>query len=193
MREQTSYHLPLYKDCYYHIYNRAVGNDKLFFIEDNYYYFLKLFKKYMKTIVDVFAFCLIPNHFHFLIRVNNEDPEFVSKQFRRLFISYSMAINNQEKRKGNLFIKNFKRRWIRDERYLLSVVRYIHLNPVHHKITNDFKNYQFSSYRTILSDYKTIIKREDVIDWFGSKGQFIEFHEKGKNNIQEDFYNYEIE
>jgi uncharacterized ubiquitin-like protein YukD len=76
---------------------------------------------------------------------------------------------------------------------LLSVVRYIHLNPVHHKLTSDYKNFQFSSYRTILSDYKTIMKREDVINWFGNKEQFIEFHEKGKNNIQEDFYNYEID
>lgn len=192
MKQQPSYHQPLYKNCYYHIYNRAVGNDRLFFIEDNYYYFLKSFKKYLFPILDVYAYCLLPNHFHFLIQIKGEDPAFVSKQFKRFFIGYSMAINTQEKRKGNLFIKNFKRRWIKDESYLLSVVRYIHLNPIHHNFMADYKNYKFSSYKTILSSSKSTVKREDVLGWFGGKKEFIEFHEDGKDKIVEDFYNFEI-
>jgi len=193
VKEESSYHLPLYKDCYFHVYNRAVGNDKLFFKVENYQYFLSRVKFYLANFIDVYAFCLLPNHFHFLIRINEEDPNLVSKQFRRLFVSYAMAVNTQEKRKGNLFIKNFKRRWITDERYLLSVIRYIHLNPVHHKLTKDYRNYKYSSYKSLLSNKPTIIKRKDVLDWFGNRERFEEFHEEGKEKIEEDFYNFEIE
>lgn len=193
MKEESSYHLPLYNNCYFHVYNRAVGNDKLFFKAENYNYFLSRFKFYLANLIDVYAYCLMPNHFHFLIKINEEDPNILSKQFRRLFISYAMAINNQEKRKGNLFIKNFKRRLIEDERYLLSIVRYIHLNPFHHKLTKDYSNYKYSSYKTFLSNKPTIIKRKDVLDWFVNRARFEEFHEVGKEKIEEDFYNFEIE
>lgn len=58
---------------YYHVYNRAVGNDKLFYTEANYVDFLKKYLEYMRPIVNTFVYCLIPNHFHFLIQVKNDE------------------------------------------------------------------------------------------------------------------------
>ena len=54
---------------FYHIYNRGNNKEKIFFEEKNYRHFLKLFDKYLSPYVDVYAYCLMPNHFHFLIRV----------------------------------------------------------------------------------------------------------------------------
>lgn len=191
MKKELSYHQPLYLDSYYHIYNRAVGKEKLFYKDINYSYFLNKFKYYLRQYVDVFSYCLLPNHFHFLIKVKENNPQIVSKHFRRLFISYSMSINKQENRTGNLFIKNFKRRLIDDENYLISVIRYSHLNPVHHKLKSDYGNYSYSSYRTIISNSTTTLKRENVLGWFSGKERFIEFHEEGKERIVENFYNFE--
>jgi len=68
--------MPKYKeileaDCYYHVYNRANGNEKMFLNEDNYRFFLKRYNYYISPIADTFVYCLLPNHFHFLIRVNS--------------------------------------------------------------------------------------------------------------------------
>jgi putative transposase len=54
---------------YYHIYNRGINKDLIFFEEANYAYFIQQFKKYVSEYVDVFAYCLMPNHFHFFVRI----------------------------------------------------------------------------------------------------------------------------
>ncbi|MEQ8910285.1 MAG: hypothetical protein RIC95_13890 [Vicingaceae bacterium] len=56
----------------YHVYNRANGNEKLFLTDDNYRYFLKKYEEYISPLVDTFCYCLMPNHFHFLVRVKEE-------------------------------------------------------------------------------------------------------------------------
>ena len=62
---------PLQADYSYHIYNHAVGNELLFKTEENYSFFLNRLKKYLSPYVDIYAFCLIPNHFHLIIRIKN--------------------------------------------------------------------------------------------------------------------------
>ncbi len=57
----------------YHIYNRANGNESLFFREDNYLYFLEKYKEYISPVAETFCYCLMPNHFHFLIRIKSEN------------------------------------------------------------------------------------------------------------------------
>lgn len=88
-----------------------------------------------------------------------------------------MAINIRNNRQGNLFEKNFKRKIIQKESYLTSAVVYIHSNPVHYNLTNEFRNYPYSSYKILVTEEKTNLKRKDVIGWFGSKKAFIEFHD----------------
>lgn len=59
---------------FYHIYNRAVGSDVLFKSDDNYLYFLKKYGEYLGKYVETYAYCLLNNHFHLLIRVNDDLP-----------------------------------------------------------------------------------------------------------------------
>ncbi len=58
-------------DHFYHIYNRGINSCSVFIDEENYHFFLSRFKKYLSSFIEVYAYCLMPNHFHFLIRVKN--------------------------------------------------------------------------------------------------------------------------
>ncbi len=164
---------PLEIDKYYHIYNRGNNSGLLFYKEPNYSYFLKRYSDLLSEHVSTYAFCLLPNHFHLLIKPKTQD---VSKQFRRMFQSFALSINKQENRSGSLFTKYFRRILIKDDDYLKYLIFYIHFNPEKHQICNDFSKYNNSSYQLLLSDSKTILNREEVFEWFGSRQDFIDFH-----------------
>ena len=121
--------MPLQPGLFYHIFNRGNNREDLFREERNYLYFLKLYKKYITPIADTFAYCLLKNHFHLLIRIKTEE-EIIhpiikirrsgdsksdlneinfSKQFSNLFNAYSKAINKGYNRTGSLFERPFHR------------------------------------------------------------------------------------
>ena len=174
--------LPLLPGNFYHIFNRGNNREKIFYIESNYRYFLKKYDEYMSGCVDTYAYCLLPNHFHFLIRIkddiNNEKK--VSEQFRKLFITYSQAINKQEKRTGSLFTKRFKRKLVKDTGSLPHLVFYIHHNPVHHKIGISLENYRWSSYSKILEPKKSILLKNEVLEWFDGVEGYVEYHRNSR-------------
>lgn len=68
-----NYYETLEPDKYYHIYNHAVGQDNLFNTDENYRFFLEKYAHYIIPVADIFAYCLLPNHFHFAIRIKPED------------------------------------------------------------------------------------------------------------------------
>lgn len=172
--------------CLYHIYNHAVGKDKLFLSENNYNYFLKRYAHFIAPIADTYCYCLIPNHVHFVVEIKQQIhlPEgykyspghFVSKQFSNLFSSYAQAFNKQQRRMGNLFISNFKRKKITTVEYLKTVIKYIHRNPVSHKLVRDITKWKFSSFDAICSTEPTSIAREKVMKCFGGIEEFRRVH-----------------
>ena len=176
----------------YHIYNHAVGRENLFNIEDNYTYFLKQWKKYIPYL-DVYAYCLMPNHFHFLAKVKplnehlwthiglqqtkkaeaflqNTIPyhTFLEDEFRRLFSGYALAYNKQENnRRGALFQKRFKRVAVSSEYRLFYLLAYIHHNPIHHGFRMNYGDWPHTSYQAYLKLQKhSSVKREEVLAWF---------------------------
>jgi putative transposase len=193
---------PLEPGCFYHIFNQGNARVKVFFKDDNYLYFLKKVDTYLIDFTEIYAFCLMSNHFHLLVRIKDENEIMekakkikelngflnrhkkdknlsgliISEILRRLFMSYAKAINKQEKRTGSLFRKNFKRKKITDLKYLKQVVIYIHRNPQSHNIFFNFRNYPWSSYSKILEDKITSLKKEEVIDWFGDRENYIANH-----------------
>ena len=181
LKTKTIYYAPVETGTFYHLYNRAIGNEKLFHSDDNYIYFLKKFDEYLSDLLEIYSYCLLPNHFHFLIRTKGEFKMVdaaISEQFRKLFITYSQAINKQEVRKGSLFMKPFKRKPVHDEKNLLNLVMYIHNNPVHHNVRDEAETYKWSSYETIISAKPTKLKRTEVLEWFGDKQNFIYCHKR---------------
>ena len=105
---------PIEIDRYYHIFNRGNNHELLFYKEFNYSYFLNKYDKYLSEHVSTFAYCLMPNHFHLLIKTKTDS---TSKQLRKLFQSYALSINKQENRTGSLFTKPFRRIAIEDNEY----------------------------------------------------------------------------
>jgi len=164
---------PIEFDQYYHIYNRGNNRDLLFYKEYNYSYFLKKYEEYLADHAFTFAYCLLPNHFHFLIKTKTYK---VSDQFKKLFQSYALSINKQENRTGSLFTKPFRRIRIEDEDYLKYLTFYIHYNPEKHLVFKDFRKYQNSSFQPLLGDTKSFINHEGTFEWFGGKKEFIDFH-----------------
>lgn len=158
----------------YHIYNRGINSEIIFLSDENKRYFLKLFLKHTQNIVETFAYCLMDNHFHFVIKVNNEKK--VTQAFSNLFNAYAKAFNKQNHRTGSLFEKHFKRIQIVNDEYLKNVIQYIHLNPKHHLDVN-YKNFIFSSYQTILSDKPTNLLRNEIIKLFENIDNFIYCHD----------------
>ncbi len=159
---------------YYHLFNR--GNNKLniFFEEGNYLYFLDLVKKHLNPNIDVLAYCLLKNHFHFVIRIKDEDLPHAYKSgkkklhqpFSNLFNAYTKAINKKYNRTGSLFQEHLKRKEISTEDYLKQVIAYVHMNPSSHGIAKSFENYPHSSYKSIVSVKPTLLKRNEVITLF---------------------------
>ncbi len=182
-------------ETFYHIYNRANGSENLFRSNENYRYFLRQWVKYIQPVAETYAYCLMPNHFHFLIRTFGEGQlkkkystlgkfqtfqelmEFrFSKQFANLFSSYTQAYNKMYNRKGSLFIPNFKKKEVDSDEYITNVIFYIHHNPVHHGFTDRIEDWPFCSYLVTLSEGETFVNRKAIIDWFGDKKAFKQFH-----------------
>lgn len=189
--------LPLEKGNYYHIYNRGNNGIDVFFDSESYYHFLRLFDRYISPIAETYAWCLLKNHFHILvyIKLDNEvdyskleystvekpkvlDP---SKQFGHLFNAYTQAINKKFNRTGALFEKPFERKQITSERYLQNVIYYIHNNPVQHCFVQQMNLYPWSSFESIVSDKPTKLKRQDVIELYGTKLDFLDYHKSSQN------------
>ncbi len=81
-------------------------------------------------------------------------------------------------RKGSLFLDNLKRKPINDDTYYTQLIRYIHLNPIKHGFVDQPHDWFHSSYRSLLSEKKTLLKRKVVIDWFGGKDEFVRAHRR---------------
>ncbi len=217
----NKYQAPLLPGEFYHLFNRAnTQGEKLFPQERNYRYFLQKWAEYLGDSMEVLAYCLIPNHFHFLVRVKGDNQRdntplrgvipgdnqrdntpargvipdsaeiprdntpqrgvipSIPEYFRRLFITYTQAINKQEQRRGSLFQEHPKRLKVESDSHLLALIRYIHNNPVHHGLVSNLENWHYSSYRAILTPASTRVSRKYVLDLFGNKAAFVAFHQQ---------------
>lgn len=130
----------LEKGCYYHIYNRGINGCNIFSNDKNKLYFLGLIKHYLTSVVTVFAYCLMDNHFHLVVRIN--DGGLVTQRFSNFFNAYAKAYNKQQNRTGSLFEKHFKRVQLKDDKYLKNLIIYVHFNPMHH-LNQDYLQFRF--------------------------------------------------
>jgi len=194
---------------YYHIYNRGNDGENIFVEARNYPYFLRLYAKYVEPVAETFAYCLLRNHFHMLVRIRTVEeqrqtskvlktfevftPLDPTRQFGNLFNSYAKAINKAYGRTGSLFETSFGRIEVTSERYFTTLVHYIHFNPQKHGFVADFRDYAYSSYPSLLSHKPTRLNRDQVLDWFNGRDRFIAFHEATADErpisalIREDF------
>lgn len=183
---------PIQTDTFYHIYNRGINGETLFKQERNYFYFLNQYQKFIEPIAETYAYCLMSNHFHLLVKIksdkeiiNNIAPKVIEpkpanfyavNQFAKLFNSYCQAINKAVGRTGSLFEEPFRRIEVNNGVYFKELVSYIHLNPQLHGFVTDFRDYPYSSYHSLVSTKSTKLKRTEVLNWYGDENQFEDYH-----------------
>ena len=200
---------------FYHVYNRGVEKRTIFEDEQDYKVFLKYIEEVLSPLdkqeantkvilqglslqnvrrpvksyygkVEMLAYCLMPNHFHFVVRQN--DKESLEGLMRSLMTRYSMYFNKKYDRVGSLFQGRYKAVLVNEETYLLHLSRYIHLNPLEY--TSDLEN-TYSSYLEYLGKRKTswlnpniILSffKGNVLSDFKKVNSYKDFVEKYKEN-----------
>ena len=130
---------------FYHIYNRGKDKKSIFFYERDYLHFLELWQKYLSSYsLSVIAYCLMPNHFHILLRIYAESD--VSRFMSIVLNSYAKWLNTKYNRSGPLFSERFKAVHVDDPNFLLHLCRYIHLNPFTAKLVRRIELWRYSNY-----------------------------------------------
>jgi len=152
----------------YHIMLRGNERKNIFINEEDKGKFIKIvFKKKTREAFKLYAYCIMDNHLHLVIK---EQKEPISRIIKRITTSYAYYFNNKYKRVGHLFQDRFKSETIEDEPYLLSVIRYVHNNPEKAEITKKEK-YRWSSYSNyidILNHHAEIPEIKEILELFSS-------------------------
>ncbi|MBI2729279.1 MAG: hypothetical protein HYX40_00730 [Sphingobacteriales bacterium] len=207
----------LEEERFYHITCKSINEKSLFRDDKNKIFSLNKYQSFLGNYMDTYAYCLLDNHAHWLIKVKpatvirqnillipdeektilqsrfikGEDltvDELVVRQFNSFFVSYTRSFNNMYKRKGHLFETPFKRITVKDDAHFTQLVIYIHANPLKHGFVKDFTVYDWSSYQIILNTSPTFIQRDYVLNWFGGRVRFIETH----INQSQFYYGHEL-
>ncbi len=186
----------------YHVVNHANGRENIFQVHENYGYFLKKYVEKMDEVVKTIAYCLMPNHFHFLIKVREKEvlEEWLSKRtekkkfipeglsnaqlfhfavhrpFHDLLGGYAKAYNKFHDRSGSLLRQNTERKIVADIGYVKNAIRYVHNNAVYHGFVVIPEEWPYSSYNVFLGDAPTNLPRKEMMQLFGGKEAFVQFH-----------------
>ena len=163
----------------YHIMLRGINRQVIFEDEEDNFKFLETLKKY-KAIsgYKIFAYCLMSNHVHLLLKIEKEDIDLIIK---RVASSYVYWYNWKYKRNGHLFQDRFKSEPVENDSYFLTVVRYIHQNPLKAGVCKSIDGYNFSSY----NEY---VKKADLVDTdfclgIIDKEQFLDFNNEYNEDV----------
>jgi len=193
---------PLERGQTYHIYTRGNNGENIFHEQKNYDYFLTLYLNHIAPIAFTYAYCLMKNHLHLLVRIKTTDELLAdltnrdltgftnlsglelaknlkrppSQSFANLFNAYTKAINKKYGRHGALFNRPFGRKPVHSKRYFYQLLIYIHQNPQKHRFVKDFRHWPYSSYNGIKSTQTTRLERDAVLELFGSRNKFVQQH-----------------
>ena len=166
---------PYQPDHYYHIYNRGRSRLPIFLEHDNYLFVLQKIKKYLPILeLKMITYCLMPNHYHFLIFQGGEQRAGLLAQ--RVFNSYSKAYNKRYEHTGTLFEGHYQVRLIEDDNHLIHLCRYIHGNPVKDGLVAAPEDWPYSNYLEWIGQRKgSIYDSTFVQENFSSSAAYRNF------------------
>ncbi|SDE00302.1 hypothetical protein SPACI_055620 [Sporomusa acidovorans DSM 3132] len=171
----------------YHIMIRGINRQTIFEDDEDRIKFIDTVKNYkQKCGFNIFAYCLMDNHVHLILKENDEP---IEKLMKRIGVSYVYWYNLKYKRTGHLFQDRYKSQVIEDDSYLLSVIRYIHQNPIKANITTSMGKYPWSSYAEYIG-HPTITDINFVLEIFSSNPKkarelFAEYMDENGEDILE--------
>ena len=135
----------------FHLYNHVIDDFQLFYDDRDYDFFLFNIKyQFGKRPCSVFAYCLMPNHFHFLVRQDNDIKLYMALNYA--FISYAKYFNKKYNRKGPIFRSPLQHIKVDNNIYLIQLCKYIHLNPVYADLVNEPQDWIYSNYMDWIND-----------------------------------------
>lgn len=144
-------------------------------------YFLKKYRYYLDKYFETIGYCLMPTHFHFLVKVkafpkpsegapkqpseglNSNTSLIISRKIGALLNSYAQAFNKMWSRHGNLFNQKTNAKPVPFDRYLITLLTYIHQNPVRSGLVNKAEEWKFSSYQDYVDMRKGALPSKDII------------------------------
>ena len=174
----------------YHIIFRGIDKQDIFYDNQDRYIFLEYIMEIKKRFkLEVYSYCLMSNHIHMVIKVNDE---FFSKSMQSLEIKYSIYFNKKYNRKGHLFENRFVSKTIEDLGYFIRVCRYVHQNPEKAGI-DKIQNYKWSSFMEYITNEK-IINKKILLHYFNNNVNELIDYTLNINNIEDmrDFAEFEI-
>ena len=171
----------------YYVFGRTAGNEVAFNSDSDYSIFLSKYGEVIQPIASTFAYCLLPDQYHFLVRISKKDripvsldtsqeKTFISKQFGRLMNSFTLEINNQRNRRGNLFIRPFRRDPFENDEVLVNSIRMIHLLPVESGLCDHPGKWLHSSYFPITNLQSSLVDWTELEYLFNDVETFENFH-----------------
>jgi len=166
----------------YHIVFRGVNRCHLFEERSDFEKLLTLLTLAKEELsLEIFAYCLLDNHVHLLIRENA--PGDIISAMRKILSPYAYWFNNKYQRSGALISERYKSECVESDRYLLAVVRYIHQNPLRAGITSNIDFYEWSSYRDYFGQGKGLVNTDFVMELFSddlasAQAEFDAFHKE---------------
>lgn len=175
----------VFENAFYHVFNRGINKQQIFFSDKDYQFFLRKLLQ-LKKMYDhsIYAYCLMPNHFHISIQTRKTP---ISKIMSSLSTSHSMYFNRTYNHFGPVFQNRFKSILIENDLYFLKLSKYIYLNPVKAKLISDPLLYPYSSLREALGKEPLQFLDEDIKrvigDTKGSQKEYAKFIYQG---IEED-------
>lgn len=166
----------------YHLFNRGCDKREIFLGVNNYRFFLKKIRLLkVKFNLNIIAYCLMPNHFHLLVRQNSEVT--IAKWIQKVLSGYVQAFNKQNNRKGTLFEGSTKSRVINKDNYLYDIIHYIHFNPVKAKLVSDPADWSYSSYKTWISDsVNSLVPNKFREEFFSSEEDYKQSFKEYSNS-----------
>ncbi|MDD3646394.1 MAG: transposase [Candidatus Gracilibacteria bacterium] len=158
---------PFVENGYYHIYNRGYNKSVIFNNKDCfvkfYKYLIALINEYKD--IKVVSYCLLPNHFHFIIHNNGGTGTQISMFMKRLQGAYSVWHRTKYPLENKLpfFEGRFKAKYIGDEAYLYQCIAYVNFNPLKHQLVKDIKDYPYTSYHQLTTEKEKVNQYKDMI------------------------------
>lgn len=176
------------EDCFYHITSRGDDRKKIFISEYDFTKFLEyLSVAKTKFKFYVYGYCLMSNHYHLLLETTQPN---ISKIMHYINGSYTTYYNIKRRRSGHVFQGRFKSIVVDKDSYFLELSRYIHLNPVRAKITDNPAKYRWSSYLVYLGKKDSLLDRDRVKQCLDmNTGQYERFILEGIKDPRDPFKN----
>jgi hypothetical protein len=183
----SKYTVPVETNTIYHVYNRAIGQEQSFLEDDDYHRFLGTISSKLLPVSDIYAYCLLPNHYHLMLKVTSEPLRF-SKAMGELGVSYAKWFNQKHSRKGALFISPFKRLVAKSDIELAWLPWYIHRNPMHHGLTPHWAEYKWSSFSAYATGKSTKLKTDFLLEFYGGRDKMVRHHAANDALWRGDFF-----